>query len=100
MPRAETYGALAAAAKRKGQTVQAEWARREIAAGRCAQGCGRKLSPKSSRYCAPCLSAVNKHSRAHVAARKDEGRCRCGEKLGDFARCDECRARENRARRS
>lgn len=72
--------------------------RKWVRAGLCAQGCGRKRR-RSSWYCEPCAATNAKASAQRVARLAANGLCRCGEPNGGHRRCDDCRARENRARR-
>lgn len=91
------YGELSSTARAHGTSPQALLQRRRVKAGCCAQ-CGRKRE-RHTWYCDACASQYRSWRQKWIAARREQGICRCGRDLeGNRARCPTCRDRERRGR--
>lgn len=96
----EAHGSLSAAAREQGTSPQAIQQRQRAAKGLCAQ-CATKRGKGLSWYCRSCQDAYGAWRVEWLAARREQGLCRCGGALGDnTSRCSTCLSREETARRA
>jgi hypothetical protein len=95
-----SHGELSATARARGTSPQALLQRRLAAEGRCAR-CGEKREKGRQWYCAACAATDRDWRAQWLAARREQGICRCGGDLGgNTSRCSACLKRENDARRA